>query len=173
MGPVVLPSHFLNPSSPGEPTLDESTCKFAGRHGWYYENREASAVPGPGKYTLKHEQVEIPVGTETRIGTSLRPTIESHLGVNSRQPTVGPGHYKHLTTLGGAKVTPYNSAPLYSFTTASYRLSAGKVGPTTKASYRLCRWPATGYVGAVVRVPPPPRPPRRAGVEDEYNGAEL
>lgn len=62
-------------------------------------------MPGPGKYTLKHEQVEIPVGTETRIGTSLRPTIESHLGVNSRQPTVGPGHYKHLTTLGGAKVT--------------------------------------------------------------------
>jgi len=46
--------------------------------------------------------------------------------VNSRAPTVGPGHYKHMTTLGGAKVTPYNSAPLYSFTTASYRTKAAK-----------------------------------------------
>ena len=34
----------------GDPTLDPRTCKQGGRHGWYYENREAGRKPGPGTF---------------------------------------------------------------------------------------------------------------------------
>ncbi|CAD7964237.1 unnamed protein product [Amoebophrya sp. A25] len=104
-----------------DPSMSPLTIKFAGRHGWYYENPEDAKRPGPGTYSLNFVQCEAPVGTETKIGTGLRPSMESHLGVDPRNPSVGPGHYKHLTTLGGAIIAPYNYAPRYSFTTASYR----------------------------------------------------
>jgi len=102
-----------------ELTLSDVTCKFAGRTGWFYDNPESTRKPGPGHYTVQHDITELKVASDMKIGTSLRPTIESHLGVNSNAPTVGPGHYKHLELLGGAKVTPYDNPPKYSFTSAS------------------------------------------------------
>ena len=72
-----------------------------------------------GHYKISYAAVEKPVGCDVKIGTSLRPTIESHLGVNSKDPSVGPGQYKHLTTLGGAKITPYENSSAYSFTSAA------------------------------------------------------
>ncbi|CAD7925457.1 unnamed protein product [Amoebophrya sp. A120] len=77
-----------------DPTLSTLTIKFAGRHNWFYENPEDDKRPGPGKYSLNFTQVEEPVGTETKIGTGLRPSMESHLGVNPKAPGVGPGQYK-------------------------------------------------------------------------------
>ena len=56
------------------------------------------------------------------VGTSLRPSIESHLGVGNN-PT-GPGQYKTLSTLGGNVVCA--NAPRYSFTTASNRTKKEK-----------------------------------------------
>lgn len=129
----------------GESTLSEVTSKFAGRHGWYYENPEATRKPGPGQYSLVHTQVEMPIGTETKIGTALRPGIETHLGVNSKAPTVGPGHYKHLTTLGGAKVTPYSMVPAYSFTTASYRTKGQKPKDDVEMILQPTQFPKGGF----------------------------
>lgn len=105
-----------------EPTLSQTTCSVAGRHGWFYDNKEAARKPGAGQYTLCHNQVELPVGTHTGIGTSLRPSIESHLGVGTN--ATGPGQYKTLTTLGGNVVCA--NAPKYSFTTASTRTKKDK-----------------------------------------------
>lgn len=127
-----------------EPTFDPRTPKVAGRHGWFYDNLEASRKPGPGAYILSHTQTELPVGTETKIGTSLRPTIESHLGVNSKAPTVGPGHYKHLTTLGGAKITPFNVPPSYSFTNASHRMKSGKPKDDPEMILQATQFPGAG-----------------------------
>lgn len=128
-----------------EPTLSESTCKVAGRYGWFYDNMESTRKPGPGAYTLNFSQVEMPVGTETRIGTALRPTIESHLGVNSKAPSVGPGQYKHLTTLGGAMVTPYAGVPAYSFTTASYRTKPAKQQQDVQMILQATQFPKGGF----------------------------
>jgi len=126
-----------------EPTLSQTTCKVAGRYGWFYENREATRKPGPGQYTLNYTQTEMPIGTETKIGTSLRPTIESHLGVQKKGPNVGPGQYKHLTILGGAIITPYNMVPSYSFTTASNRTP--KKGSDVEMILQPTQFPQGGF----------------------------
>ena len=40
-----------------DPTMSPLTIKFAGRHGWFYDNPENAKRPGPGRYTLNYTQI--------------------------------------------------------------------------------------------------------------------
>jgi len=108
-----------------EPTLSQTTCSVAGRHGWYYENREATKKPGVGTYEPSYSQIELPLGQDCRIGASLRPGLETQLGVVSI--TDGPKYDIH-STLCGSIFT--KCPPKYSFTTASTR-----TGPVKKETH--------------------------------------
>jgi len=100
-----------------EPTLSTVTCKQLGRHGWFYDNPEDTRKPGPGNYKINYGLTESIVCPGVKVGTSLRPSIETHLGVGKNGDT-GPGQYNVADTLGGSATTA--NAPKYSFTTAGW-----------------------------------------------------
>jgi len=107
----------------GETPLSERTCSVGGRHGWFYDNPQASLIPGPGAYKPGHDQTELPVPTVT-VGKSNRPPIASHLGVDVKN-VLGPGQYPIPTTLCGNVQMEY--PPAYSFTRASDRTKVKKL----------------------------------------------
>lgn len=100
-----------------EPTLSTVTCKHLGRHNWFYDNPEAERKPGPGMYKINYGLTESIVCPGMKVGTALRPTIESHMGAGKNAST-GPGQYPVATTLCGSATTA--NAPKYSFTTAGW-----------------------------------------------------
>lgn len=105
-----------------EPTLDQRACTQQGRHGWYYENPEATKKPGPGNYEINYALQEKKLGFDCKFGTSLRPGLEKQLGCVSTSD--GPGKYDIGSTLGGSIF--YEMSPRYSFTTDSTRTAPVK-----------------------------------------------
>lgn len=107
----------------GQTTLTEISCSVGARVGWFYDDREAGMKPGPGSYQPNHTQVETPA-PKVAVGTSNRPSIASHLGVDSKN-VIGPGQYSIATTVGGNIET--TKPPSYSFTQASDRTKVKKL----------------------------------------------
>lgn len=99
-----------------ESTLSQRTVKQLGRHGWFYDNKEDVLKPASNQYKINYSLTESEVSPGIKVGTSLRPPIESQIGVGSNE--TGPGQYKVMTTLGGNAVVA--NAPKYSFTTAGW-----------------------------------------------------
>lgn len=107
----------------GYSTLSDITCSVGPRLGWFYDNPEAGLKPGPGTYVPKHSQTELLPAT-VGVGTSNRPSIASHLGVDIKN-VIGPGQYAIASTLGGNLQTP--ASPAYSFTQSSDRTKIKKM----------------------------------------------
>jgi len=103
-----------------DPTLSDVSMSFPGRHGWFYDNREAEKKPGPGTHSGVMTGAEACKIREPAygIGTSNRPDITVHLGVGKN--AVGPGQYPLPSTLGGNMTL--QKVPSYSFTSAGGRI---------------------------------------------------
>jgi len=107
----------------GETSLSHITCSVGPRVGWFYDNREAGLKPGPGTYHPIHSQIELLPQT-VGVGTSNRPSIATHLGVDVKN-VIGPGQYPIASTLCGNLQTP--ASPAYSFTQSSDRTKLKKL----------------------------------------------
>lgn len=103
-----------------DPTLSEVSMSVAGRHGWFYDNRDAAMKPGPGTHSGVQTGSQACSTREPAFGfgTSNRPDITVHLGVGKN--AVGPGQYPMPSTLGGNVFL--QKVPSYSFTSAGGRI---------------------------------------------------
>lgn len=106
----------------GDTSLSQTTASFGSRTGWFYDNPEAAKKPGPGKYALIHVQTE-PNDLSVKVGSSHRPPIASHLGVDIKN-VIGPGQYNLPSTLCGNLQVP--ASPAYSFTQSNERTKKKK-----------------------------------------------
>lgn len=97
-----------------EDTLAKNAPAVAGRHGWYYENKQAELIPGPGKYEPSYGQLEEKYVVDSKFGTSLRPDISSLSGAR-KDMVLGPGSYQP----DKSTTVCYSTSPAFSFTNSN------------------------------------------------------